>query len=73
MAFAGAHHRLLVAVVLVVAIVALAVIVADRRLEAWLERRRSRRMLMDLTDSRLKDIGLSRADIVSPGWENDHF
>nr|WP_245451836.1 DUF1127 domain-containing protein [Mesorhizobium waimense] len=28
---------------------------------------------MDLTDSRLKDIGLSRADIVSPGWENDHF
>ncbi|TPM11013.1 DUF1127 domain-containing protein [Mesorhizobium sp. B2-3-7] len=32
--------------------------------EAGMERRRSRRMLMELTDSQLQDIGLSRADVV---------
>ena len=37
------------------------------RLKAWLENRRSRRMLMELTDSQLKDIGLSPADIVGRG------
>jgi uncharacterized protein YjiS (DUF1127 family) len=31
-------------------------------LEARLERRRSRRQLLEMTDEQLKDIGLSRTD-----------
>jgi uncharacterized protein YjiS (DUF1127 family) len=42
-------------------------------LGASLERRRSRRMLMELTDLQLRDIGLSRADVAGRGGEIDHF
>ncbi|MBZ9857324.1 DUF1127 domain-containing protein [Mesorhizobium sp. CA13] len=35
--------------------------------EAGMERRRSRRMLMELTDSQLQDIGLSGADVAGRG------
>lgn len=34
-------------------------------LEAWAERRRQRRALLELSDHALKDIGLNRAD----AWE----
>jgi uncharacterized protein YjiS (DUF1127 family) len=33
-------------------------------LERWVERRRQRRQLLELNDALLKDIGLSRADVV---------
>ncbi len=33
------------------------------RLEAWLDRRRSRRALYGMTDHALKDIGLTEADL----------
>ena len=32
-------------------------------LDAQLERRRSRRALLEMSDEQLKDIGLSRADV----------
>ncbi len=38
-------------------------------LEAWLDRRRSRRALQGLTDHALKDIGLTRADLARPDPE----
>ncbi|TPL38498.1 DUF1127 domain-containing protein [Mesorhizobium sp. B2-4-1] len=41
--------------------------------EAGMERRQSRRMLMELTDSQLQDIGLSRADVAGRDWKNDPF
>ncbi|UCI13826.1 MULTISPECIES: DUF1127 domain-containing protein [unclassified Mesorhizobium] len=41
--------------------------------EAGMERRRSRRMLMELTDSQLQDIGLSRADVAGRDWKTDPF
>ena len=39
------------------------------RLEAWLDRRRSRRALYGMTDHALKDIGLTKADLgrADPG------
>lgn len=39
------------------------------RLEAWLDRRRSRRALHGLADHALKDIGLTRADVARPDPE----
>lgn len=42
-------------------------------LGASLERRRSRRMLMELTDTQLRDIGLSRVDVAGRVREIDHF
>ncbi len=43
------------------------------RLEAWLDRRRSRRALYGMTDHALKDIGLTEADLgrADPGssWQ----
>ena len=36
-------------------------------LERQLEKRRSRRMLLELTDSQLKDIGVTRADAYREG------
>lgn len=36
-------------------------------LERQFERRRSRRMLLELSDSQLKDIGVSRADAYREG------
>ncbi len=38
---------------------------AFARLGELLEKRRSRRLLMELSDEQLKDIGLSRADAFS--------
>lgn len=41
-------------------------------LEAWVERRRQRRALLELSDALLKDIGVSRADALreasKPFW-----
>lgn len=39
------------------------------RLEAWLDRRKSRRALYGMTDYALKDIGLTEADLGSVDWE----
>jgi len=43
------------------------------KLEAWLERRESSRILYQLDDRELADIGLSRADVeglnTSPSWQ----
>ncbi|MCV3241487.1 DUF1127 domain-containing protein [Mesorhizobium sp. ZC-5] len=36
-------------------------------MERLLEKRRSRHMLLDLTDSQLKDIGITRADAYREG------
>ena len=36
-------------------------------LEAWAERRRQRRVLLELSDHALKDIGLNRADAFEEG------
>ena len=36
-------------------------------LEAWAERRRQRRALLQLSDHALKDIGLNRADAFEEG------
>lgn len=51
----------------------LAVTAALGRLEDKLEKRRSRLSLEDLTDSQLKDIGISRADAYReacrPFWD----
>jgi uncharacterized protein YjiS (DUF1127 family) len=41
--------------------------------EARLEKHRSHRMLAELTDSQLRDIGLSRADVAGRSWQIDHF
>lgn len=35
--------------------------------EAWLERRRQRRSLLELSDHTLKDIGLTRSDAYREG------
>jgi uncharacterized protein YjiS (DUF1127 family) len=43
------------------------------RFEARLEKHRSHRMLADLTDAQLQDIGLSRADVAVRGWQTDHI
>jgi uncharacterized protein YjiS (DUF1127 family) len=43
------------------------------RFEAWLDRRSSRRVLYQMDDRALADIGLSRADIEglnTPSWQN---
>lgn len=37
------------------------------KLERMMERRRSRRALLELSDAQLKDIGISRADAVREG------
>jgi uncharacterized protein YjiS (DUF1127 family) len=45
------------------------------RYEAWLDRRRSARVLYDLDDRALADIGLSRADVEglnTASWQ-DHL
>ncbi|WP_163271350.1 DUF1127 domain-containing protein [Chelativorans alearense] len=44
----------------------LLVAVAER-LESMMEKRRSRRALLELSDEQLKDIGISRADAVREG------
>lgn len=36
-------------------------------LEAWADRRRQRRALLELSDHSLKDIGLTRSDAVEEG------
>jgi uncharacterized protein YjiS (DUF1127 family) len=36
-------------------------------LDAWIERHRQRNALLELNDSMLKDIGISRADAVNEG------
>lgn len=43
------------------------------RLKTRLERYRSHRMLMELTDFQLQDIGLSRMKIVDRSWEHVHL
>lgn len=37
--------------------------------DAWLERRRQRRALLELSDHMLKDIGVSRSDAVQEGMK----
>ena len=43
-----------------------------RRVELWIERRRQRHMLFELTDDQLRDIGLSRSEAFreasTPFW-----
>jgi uncharacterized protein YjiS (DUF1127 family) len=43
------------------------------RLQVRLESHRSHRTLMELSDTQLRDIGLSRADVAGPDWEIDHL
>lgn len=42
-------------------------------LKTRLERHRSHRMLMELTDSQLQDIGLSRMNVVDRSWVHVHL
>ncbi len=41
--------------------------IAARLVATWAERRRQRRALLGLSDAMLKDIGLSRADVMFEG------
>jgi len=49
------------------------VLAAVEWVERQLERRRSRRALLEMTDEQLKDIGLSRsqvhAEVLGPFWK----